>query len=1578
MDQNNLFGDDEGPTTSNALRADSGVSDGNVSLNNTVDGEDETGSDATQILSTGGIGAVESKERHRLMRKGSGGGSGSGGGGARDGSSHRQQQQQRHGGQQQERQRGSEDEELRRQHQRRLHHNAGMTINASSDETSVENTTTTNSGERGGDVVNTNTNNNTNHATREASQTSNMSQGSFEDHHRDNENANNNDNNDRGENNNENTDREHSEDTGVARDTFSNRDRDNNNNNNNNNGSEQPLFNNATELIARAPPMGFRIPGTAAGEGVARAHAAGNVLPDILRAKRVTSLDAEFPIVWDPVALLCLYPGSERSQEAFLKLAQSLKPRREEMPEDVAETANVGGAGTPTVSNNNNNNNNNSNNNNNVTIPASTGGHHGPGNSIAGGTGGGGRGSGLLRERIAPSTQSFNDRSSLNSSHSHGNEREPGAEVVLSPLSTSVREQQQRAAAEAAAAAAADNTTGTTTSGSGELQRTPSMMEVSQTAIGVAAKVELPEGYVAYIVSQEQLPDLAYEAVAKERDLQQAPAATAGGYDPTNTSERQQRRMPGIARERFLADAANANTNTTPTNYTSTNTNFQTIEPLWVIIQTVEPLPAPQPIANVPAPDSRPARGILKGWTASQLGNYSKETGAVAGGAGGITQGATSEREPLHRRRTSNSGAGSGGGGMDTATANAYLSTPLTTGGTNNGGLRSQQHQRQPQVVSRANNGNNVVSDGEYDTDNDSRGFGTSAGSRETDPDSVERDDGSEGANVGGSNISGAVVSEDANMLEDVNANRPRSNVASDEETELTSGISNPSEDAKNKDDVSAVDDDNASLSIPTNEQTQQTRSHLHKIRREPSPQHRSTPSPASSPSSSDATEDDISPSSQGRALAALDAANRNSLVPQTSVNVTRVRKIPIQGARFALLGFEMDHPHVKFLLQKMESLGATHVLLTSDKNEAADKVLDLIVVHPPFLQLLHAKDFTQLEIRDFLRSRRARFALGLRHLELCIENERLLDPRIETAEVFPEGVILVVDDTTLAMGEEIVQKLVKLLGQAAAASAAASAAKGILHYNQEGARENPPWPWAIKLNNDTVQKLMLQKMQIARTDPDKAWRIENCLKLLHAHKATGDRAGRGARVLGIDWEEASHQPIQFPPQEVRDAVKLASRHGATCRAVFLVSENPETVAEARKHSKVVLSGNLHECCEWLEEVIKEMWAETKAARDEGPWVNVLGFPTVQQNPATTAAAKNAGITPKSAAASTPTSIDVAAKSIEDAAANAAARIVARKAKESASGEGCVAVEKDPTPPTSTSGNGGTITRRDSEDSLQNDDKTKRLLMQSRPSNDISPEFQQKSDASLSDKNKHQMPWITGALKTSAVDQKRSIELGAAPHGGDAPMTLSTPQSRDAINPSGPGRNYNISGSAILTNSSQKKKTKTVRFPTTIDDGGTMGAGRRRGRYSPPPSPPRTTSAISGDTADMRDTLSMREGEGEATDVSELDLEGSVDEKPIPAESEGGVVGDPEEEGGGKTDIDNIIDNAAAPANIINATGESKGNEQEETGRKEEHRQPPSSSSPPEKKKRKSPMKNTQPRRESPRKSARQSPRRQK
>ena len=296
-----------------------------------------------------------------------------------------------------------------------------------------------------------------------------------------------------------------------------------------------------------------------------------------------------------------------------------------------------------------------------------------------------------------------------------------------------------------------------------------------------------------------------------------------------------------------------------------------------------------------------------------------------------------------------------------------------------------------------------------------------------------------------------------------------------------------------------------------------------------------------------------------------------------------------------------------------------------------------------------------------------------------------------------------------------------------------------------------------------------------------------------------------------------------------------------------------------------------------------------------------------------------------------------------------------------------ISAQKEPTPPPPTIGK-GVMVRRDSEDSLQNDEKMNRLLRSSRPSNDIMPDFQKNTEVKLSTVKKHQTPWMPGALKTTTGDQKKSNDDGTRSR-DETPMSLATLQTHNNTNPSGPRTNYNVSGSAIITsasNSLQRKKTKTVRFPTTIDDGGTMGAGRRRGRYSPPPSPPRTNS---GDTADMRDTLIIREGEGEATDVSELDLDGSVVEKPVPMESEGGFVGGGEE-GRKRRGKSNDIDVIPAPANMINATDESKDNEEKETGR----RQQPSSS---EKKKRKSPTKNppnAQPRRESPRKSSRTSP----
>ena len=62
------------------------------------------------------------------------------------------------------------------------------------------------------------------------------------------------------------------------------------------------------------------------------------------------------------------------------------------------------------------------------------------------------------------------------------------------------------------------------------------------------------------------------------------------------------------------------------------------------------------------------------------------------------------------------------------------------------------------------------------------------------------------------------------------------------------------------------------------------------------------------------------------------------------------------------------------------------------------------------------------------------------------------MDPRRETLEVFPAGVLLVVDESALLSSDGVTERLAKLLGQAAAAAAAAAAA-GEFHYGTNGIR---------------------------------------------------------------------------------------------------------------------------------------------------------------------------------------------------------------------------------------------------------------------------------------------------------------------------------------------------------------------------------------------------------------------------------------------------------------------------------------------------------------------------------------------
>ena len=350
----------------------------------------------------------------------------------------------------------------------------------------------------------------------------------------------------------------------------------------------------------------------------------------------------------------------------------------------------------------------------------------------------------------------------------------------------------------------------------------------------------------------------------------------------------------------------------------------------------------------------------------------------------------------------------------------------------------------------------------------------------------------------------------------------------------------------------------------------------------------RTATSPAASPSSSEGEEELVRRRmEQGQhEIPTATVALAQVISPEQ-----RVPNIPLTGLRYMLLGFELNHPHVVYLINSLAEEGAMHLDMRSSKPED----VDLIVLHPPFLQLLSAPQFP-MNVADFTRTRHTRFALGLRHLELCLEQRRQLDPRLETAEVFPEGVLVVMDDAALINDEEALHRIVRLLAQASAASAACSAAKGIFHYGQDGTRENPPWPWAIKIANSTIQKLMMTKLRMMQTNAEKAWKIEAMIKALHAYKHAGDRAGRGARVMGITWEEASHQPVEDPPQAVRDAVKIASRHVSLCRSVFLVSEDSKTLTAA-KGQRSILSGNVNDVCDFLTSIVREMWAETKAAR---------------------------------------------------------------------------------------------------------------------------------------------------------------------------------------------------------------------------------------------------------------------------------------------------------------------------------------------------------------------------------------------
>ena len=191
--------------------------------------------------------------------------------------------------------------------------------------------------------------------------------------------------------------------------------------------------------------------------------------------------------------------------------------------------------------------------------------------------------------------------------------------------------------------------------------------------------------------------------------------------------------------------------------------------------------------------------------------------------------------------------------------------------------------------------------------------------------------------------------------------------------------------------------------------------------------------------------------------------------------------------------------------------------------------------------------------------------------------------------------------------------------------------------------REPPPWPWAIKVHQGifhalTTQKLKSQRAPALPTPEGNAAheqavsRAEGALKALHTLRQQGDRSVRGARLLGITREEsgaapdfvddrsgldpnetaandASREanpskggPLLNPsplPQPVRDAVKIARKHAALCRAVFLVTESPAT--RRRPGARTILASGVDGAIAFLESLIAEMWGETLTA-SATPW----------------------------------------------------------------------------------------------------------------------------------------------------------------------------------------------------------------------------------------------------------------------------------------------------------------------------------------------------------------------------------------
>ena len=289
-------------------------------------------------------------------------------------------------------------------------------------------------------------------------------------------------------------------------------------------------------------------------------------------------------------------------------------------------------------------------------------------------------------------------------------------------------------------------------------------------------------------------------------------------------------------------------------------------------------------------------------------------------------------------------------------------------------------------------------------------------------------------------------------------------------------------------------------------------------------------------------------------------------------VPVHPVRCPPMSGLRFTLLGYSGAEPAVQDAL--------AHGAVLVPAAEATPAGIDLLVLDPACIMVLSQSD-VPFRIVDFLLYRHVTCVTGLDYLAACGAAATLMPPW-QTArqghEVFPSGIAIVSDADTLASGADVTRTALALLSRCAAASNAVDAAT-------YGGAMHKACLWRLLLRPS--EHAALSHVAKSNTSP---YGFEAWAAFEEARTSPGPGVGAGAGVARagvLSAAEISRSTVADPPQELRDAMKVAAVHATDCRLVLLMTHRPDLLAALRL-TKTVAGGTPAECFALLHSVLDQ------------------------------------------------------------------------------------------------------------------------------------------------------------------------------------------------------------------------------------------------------------------------------------------------------------------------------------------------------------------------------------------------------